>query len=564
MSPASGERQGLALRPDDALALESLGRRDGGQAWFARALACAPDFIEAWINLGAAASAARAEPSARRALRRALALAPSSDAAWFNLGVALGLDASAAVAYRRALALDPQALDAMANLADVLRSGDPLIEAIAPYRRALALAPAEPGLFRNLMFCLHYAPSTDSMMLFDCARRWAALKAAPDPAPHLNPADPHRRLKLGYLSADLYDHPVGRNLLGLIENHDPGRFDLHVYAEPVREDWLTEKLKAKVATWRSTAGLDDREVARRIRADSIDILAVLAGHTPFNRIEVAAYKPAPLQASLHDFTTSGLAQVDAFLGDPWLTPEGGAERFSETVERLACFYLHPALPEVPVRPRAAGPLGAGPLILGSSSNPAKLNDRVIRLWARILSHLPEARLRLKYRERFSDPLIQRRWRRLLAGEGVDPGRLDFVTGDLGLEPHLMRIGETDIALDPFPFNGATTTFEALWMGVPVVSLIGERFVGRTGLALLAQVGLDDLATASEAHYVATVVGLAGDPGRRARLRSDLRDRLKRSPLLDAASHARQVEAVFSRMWGDWCRRQAETKERNHA
>jgi protein O-GlcNAc transferase len=555
----SGERQGLALRPDDALALESLGRREGGQAWFARALALAPDFIQASINLSAAATAAGADESARRALRRALALAPASDAAWFNLGVALGLNDAAAAAYRRVLALDPEALDAAANLADALRAGDPLTDAIGPYRRALALAPAEPRLLRSLMFCLNYAPSTDSRVLFDCARRWAALKAAADPGPHLNPADPDRRLKLGYLSADLYDHPVGRNLLGLIESHDPGRFDLHVYAEPVREDALTARLKARVATWRSTAGLDDREVARRIRADSIDILVAVAGHTPHNRIEVAAYKPAPLQASLYDFTTSGLTQVDAFLGDPWLTPEGGAERFSETVERLACLYLYPALPEVPVGPRAAGPL-----ILGSSSNPAKLNDRVIRLWARILLDLPEARLRLKYRERFGDPLIQRRWRRLVAGEGVDPARLDFVVGDLGTEPHLKRIGETDIALDPFPFNGATTTYEALWMGVPVVSLTGERFVGRMGLALLAQIGLADLAAASESDYVAKVVGLARDQGRLARLRSSLRDRLKRSPLLDAAFHARQVEAVFRLMWQDWCRRQAETKERNHA
>ena len=557
-----GEKAGLALAPGDAAALESFARAGGGARWFARALAVAPDFLRAWINSGAAASGAGETARAQRQLKCALALAPAADAAWFNLGVALGNDGAGA--YRRTLALDPEALDAMANLGDTLRSGDPLTQAIGPYRRALALAPAEPRLLKSLMFCLNYHPETESRGLFRLYRRWAALQGGPDPGPHDNRVAAERRLRLGYLSADLYDHPVGRNLLGLFERHDPAKVEVHVYAEPVREDALTSRLKARAARWTTIGGLDDRAVADRIRSDRIDILVVLAGHTPFNRVEVAALKPAPVQVSMHDFTTSGLAQVDWFLSDPVLSPEDGAERFREKVARLPCFYLHMPLPEVPLRTVPPEVGGRGPLVFGSCSNPAKLNDRVIGLWARVLEAVPEARLRLKYRERFGDPLIQRRWRSLFAGLGVDAGRLDFVWGDLGTEDHLARVGDLDIGLDPFPFNGSTTTYEALWMGVPVVTLAGERFVGRTGLALLGQVGLADLAVGTEAAYVAAAVALAGDAGRRRRLRVSLRDRLKASPLLDAALHARHLEAALRGMWRAWCERSADTKERNRS
>ncbi|TAL06759.1 MAG: hypothetical protein EPO00_10530 [Chloroflexota bacterium] len=556
------ERRRLALRPDDAAALENFAGAGGGGRWFKRALAVAPDFLQAWINLGARASGAGERVLARRALKCALALSPAADAAWFNLGVASGNDG--AVAYRRTLALDPEALDATANLGDVLRSGDPLTQAIQPYRRALALDPSAPALLKSLMFCLHYHPETESQALFRLYRRWAALQGPPDLSPHDVGAEEDRRLRVGYLSADLYDHPVGRNLVGLLEQHDRRLIEVHVYAEPVREDGLTQRLKANAAGWTSTAGSSDRQVAAKIRSDRIDILVVLAGHTPFNRVEVAAFKPAPVQLSMHDFTTSGLGQVDYFLSDPVLSPEAGAERFTEKVVRLPCFYLHMPLPEVPLPEVPLTTGGDGPLVFGSCSNPAKLNDRVIGLWARVLEGAPGTRLRLKYRERFADPLIQRRWRDLFARAGVDPERLDFVSGGLGLEEHLARVGELDIALDPFPFNGSTTTYEALWMGVPVVTLAGERFVGRTGLALLAQVGLAGLAVETEGAYVAAALGLARDAGRRARLRRELRDRLKASPLLDAAGHARHLEAALRRMWRDWCRRPSHTKERNHA
>lgn len=553
-------RRDLALMPGLAPALAELGRMTQAAAWLVRALGVDPALLPALINLGAFRCGAGDASGAARALAQALALAPDEPSAWFNRGVALGRTPEAAIAYRRSLALAPSA-DAATYLADVLRDGDPLIAAIPVYRQALALAPAEPRLVESLAFCLSYDPAAASPEIFRLNRRWAALVAAPPAPAHANPRDPGRRLRVGYLSADLYDHPVGRNLVGLIEHHDPNAIEVCLYDEREAGDAIARRLRAAAAFRRVTTGLDDRALAEVIRSDRIDLLVVPAGHTPFNRLAVAAFRPAPVQLAMHDFTTSGLAAIDAVLGDATLMPEGGEEGFVEAVARIPSFYLHEPLPDVPVGERP--PLGPeGPLVLLSANNPAKLNDRVIGLWGRILQRLPRARLLLKYRERFGDPLVQRRWTERLAPLGLGAGRLVFHTGDESLAAHLAVIGGADLALDPFPFNGCTTSYEALWMGVPVVTLTGKRFVGRAGTAMLQPLGLSDLAAVDEDAYVDAALGLAADPGRRARLRSELRSRLRASALLDARAYAKAVEAVFRQLWQDWCAGRLKTKERN--
>lgn len=558
-------RRDLALMPALAPALAELGRLAGEMSWLARALVLDPSLVPARINLAALEIAAGDAAAAHIALAQALALAPDEPSAWFNLGIARGRSAEAAVAYRRSLALAPAA-DAASCLADVLRDGDPLIAAIGPYRRALALAPAEPRLPESLAFCLSYDPDASSPEIFRLNRRWAALMARPPSPAHANPAEPDRPLRVGYLSADLYDHPVGRNLVGLIERHDRRGIETCLYDEREADDRIARRIRAGAGLRRVTTGLDDGALADIIRADRIDLLVVLAGHTPFNRLAVAAFRPAPVQIAMHDFTTSGLTAIDAVLGDARLMPEGGEEGFVEPVVRIPSFYLHDPLPDVPIPERP--PLGPdGPLVLVSANNPAKLNDRVIDLWGRILRHLPSARLLLKYRDRFGDPLVRRRWLERLARSGIGADRLLFHTGDEDLASHLAVIGGADLALDPFPFNGCTTTYEALWMGVPVATLEGKRFVGRAGAAMLHPLGLSGLVAGDEDAYVATALGLAADPGLRARLRRELRPRLEASPLLDAEAHAKAVEAVYRRLWRAWCARRpgaAGTKERSLA
>ena len=556
-------RRDLALMPALAPALAELGRLTGTAAWLVRALGIDPALVSALINLGAFRCGAGDAGGAALPLARALALAPDEPSAWFNQGVARGRTPGAAVAYRRSLALAPSA-DAATYLAHVLRDGDPLIAAIPVYRQALALAPSDPLLFECLAFCRSYDPQATSPEIFSLKRRWAALVARPLlPAPALprDPAepDPDRRLRVAYLSADLYDHPVGRNLVGLLEHHDRNAVEVCLYDLREGNDAIARRLRAAASLRRAAAGLDDRALAETIRSDRIDLLVLLAGHTPFNRLALADFRSAPVQVAMHDFTTSGLLSIDAVLGDRTLMPEGGEEGFVETVIRLPTFYLHEPLPDVPIPSRPA--LGPGePLVLVSANNPAKLNDRVIDLWGRILLGLPRARLLLKYRDRFGDPLVRRRWLARLALSSVGADRLLFHTGDDDLASHLAVVGGADLALDPFPFNGCTTSYEALWMGVPVVTLVGKRFVGRAGAAMVQPLGLSDLAVADEDAYVAAALGLAADPARRARLRAELRPRLRSSALLDASAHATSVEAAYRRLWRDWCGRK--TKERN--
>jgi protein O-GlcNAc transferase len=525
------------------------GREADGETALRQALEIDPAYPKAHVNLGLHALQTRRMPEAERHLRLALKGDPASDLALAGLSRLLSERPSfreARRTARQAAVLAPSSSSAQGALMQVgVMSGDSSAATRAA-RRAAALA-ADPLASTALAFCLHYDPDADSAEIGTLYRRWAAAQAKPDPRPFANAPEPGRRLRIGYLSADLYDHPVGRNVVGLFEAHDPAGVEIHVYAEHRGEDAITRRLKAAAHVWRSTAGLSDHDAAELIRRDGIDVLIVLAGHTLLNRIAVAALKPAPVQISMHDFSTTGLAQVDAFLSDPILSPPDGDERFSEEVVRLPCFYLHTPIDEAPIRPRSKGPL-----LLGSCNNPAKLNDRVIALWSRVLQALPQARLALKYRDSFSDRDLVADFQSRFARHGIAPSRLLFDGRKLDRRAHLGFVGGFDIALDPFPFNGCTTTYEALWMGVPVITLAGRGFVGRASAAMLHQIGLDDLATTSEDGYVDAVSRLAADAPRRDRLRGDLRGLLARSPLLDAPAHARAVETACRALWRSWC------------
>ncbi|MSP50085.1 MAG: tetratricopeptide repeat protein [Alphaproteobacteria bacterium] len=573
-------RQAVALAPGSVAALGELATLHArGPALTAaclgyrRALAVAPRLAGLHLMLGTALVKAGEDAAGERALATALTLAPAEPMAHLNLATYLLQRRRMAVAERhfrrtigtnpalepaliglgwvsshrsrsretrslahRAIALGPSSPEALALLGQAEMMTGNLAQATRTFRRATAVA-VTPVTLKGLILGLHYDPAATSGELFELHRRWAALQAAPDRRARANRPDPERRLKVGYLSADLHGgHPVARNLVGLIEHHDPERIEVHVYASgDGTGDPVTERIRAATRIWRSTTGLDGRSLAALIRGDGIDVLVAVAGHTPLNRIAVAALKPAPVAVSLYDYTTSGLDQMDGFLSDGVLSPEGGEERFTETVIRLPCLYLHMPIEEVPV-----GPASAGPFTFGSCANPIKLNDRVIGLWARALAAVPDSRLVLKYRDAFADPDLVDDIGRRFAAAGIAVSRLAFEGHRTDRERHLAAVGGFDVALDTFPFNGCTTTYEALWMGVPVVTLAGRRFLGRMSAAFLHQVGLDDLAAATEEDFVSAAAGLARDAGRRARL-------------LDAPAHAAAVEDAYRRLWKAWCR-----------
>jgi predicted O-linked N-acetylglucosamine transferase (SPINDLY family) len=577
-------RRRLAEVPADPAATETLARLGGDARRLVRALAIAPDFVEAWINLGALVTAAGAGTAARGLLRRALALAPSAADGWFNLGVAEPRRERAAEAYRRTLVLDPAALDAATNLAQIWAARAPglaeppleralaVLPAVAPalnalallrqngadndaallwFRRAEAAAPDDPRIASNALFHLGYTAISRPELL-ERHLRWARRHAPPSAAPPPRTVpDPARRLRIGYVSADLARHPVGFFLLPALLGRDPLTIETVCYSGRAEGDAMTARLAAAADRWVETASLSDAALAERVRADAVDILVDLSGHTGGHRLAVFAARPAPVQATWMGYPgTTGLAQIDHLIADPVQVPPGEERWYVERIARLEPGYVAYAPPE---DAPAVAPLPAartGRLTFGSLNNLAKINPGVLALWAEVLKAVPGARLLLAWQS-LGDPKVQARLRTMAAAAGIAGDRLILRPGAAPAD-FLGLYGEIDLALDPFPYSGGLTTLEALWMGVPVVTWPGERFAGRHAASHLGQAGLADWIVASPAAYVARAVAAAADLPGLARLRAGLRARLSASPLLDGDAFARRLEALYRRMWRAWC------------
>ena len=582
--------------------LASMGDPVAGARLFRSALMLTPGEAGSWSNLGHAlrgraaaveverayARAATIDPAARDHLAgfvaethndRGIALADRNELAEalaaFDLALAaspfhvealvngafmhqrLGGNEGARRRYSQALVLSPAMAAGHSNLAGLDQGEFDHQSAVRRHRRAVAIEPA-PSLHSSLIFSLCCDDATSNEDLFAECRRWEDRHARPV-YPSIRPLAiepaPDRRLRLGWCSIDLSNHPVGRNVVGLFERLDRTAFTSVIYGDYRMPDPVTSRFQRTAEAWRETRGLSDATVAEQIRADRIDILVMVAGHTLGNRIGVAAHKPAPLQVSLYDVTTTGLSTMDGWLTDPVLHPLTTTEGFTEQLIRLPCLYLHepPAgAAELPPSP----PRSAPGVTFGLMNNPQKYNGSVFTAWACILRAVPNSRLLLKYANAYESPRLRNLILDAFATHGVASDRIHFVTGRLAPADHLATLREIDIALDPFPFNGSTTSFEALWMGVPLVTLAGERFLARVGASCLTQIGLTDLIAGDIDGYVGTAVALAGDPARLAGMKQSLRARVAASPLCDPAAHAGAFEDALRRMWRDWCRRSA--------
>jgi len=545
-------RRAVALDPGDAGCHLNLGNErrfrgdvDTATRAYQRARDCGRE-ADGLANLSLAAYDAGRMLDAVRWMRRSIAFAPSGAFMLSNASVTakrMGWIGFAAASARRSLACASSA-EAWNNLGDALQGLGEVKAAIAAYRRSGEAGDAA-GWASNLLFCLCYDADTTAKSLHRAATEWAR-RYAPRGRSKPGRRSVSGRLKVGVLSGDLRDHPVGRNVLGLFEHHR--EVSLHAYAEVTRGDATTERFRADADGWTSTVGLSDEEVAERMRRDGVDVLVVLAGHTARNRPLVAAWGGAPVQVSFHDLTTSGLTSMDWWVTDGVLHPEGTRERFTEKLWRLPCFYLHRPPEEAP-EVRALPSEERGWVTFVSCNNPAKLTVEVVRLWSRVLADVPRSRLLLKYVDWFADPAVRARYVGMFEANGVAGDRLDFRGRDLRRSDQLALLNEADVALDPFPFNGSTTSFEALWMGVPVVTLAGERFVGRVGASVLTALGLDELVATDEESYVAKAVTLAEDRARLAGLRRSLRARLQASPLCDAPGYTRGFETALRGMAG---------------
>jgi protein O-GlcNAc transferase len=536
-------------------ALREKGQFDEAIAAFGHAIVLNPTFSQAHSNLGNALKDKGRVDEAIAAYRRAIALTPKLPEAHGNLGSALvdkgELDAAIG-AFRQAIALRSDYAEAQVNLGDALKTMGQVDEAIDAFRRAVALRPDNAQAHSNLVLSMHYQTGCDARTIAEENSRWNRRHAEPlkrfIPA-HANDRDPDRRLKIGYVSPDFRNHPVGRFFLPLAAHHDRNRVEVIAYAHVPAPDTMTERLRSCVEHWRDIARLSEDEAAELVRQDGIDILVDLAMHSAGNRLLVFARKPAPVQATYLAYCSStGLETIDYRFSDPYLDPPGDDESvYSERTIRLPETYwcYQPGIDMT----LASGTPALEPRVVtfGSLNNFSKVNESVLKVWADILRAVPTSELLIHAHE---GSHRRRVWDRLEC-EGIAPRRVRF-TGRIPFREYLELYGQIDIALDTFPFGGGTTTCDALWMGVPVVSLAGKTAAGRGGLSILSNVGLPELVANSEAMYVRLARELAEDLPRLGDLRSTLRLRMEQSPLMDAPRFARNVEAAYRKMWRTWC------------
>ena len=530
---------------------------DSGQfnealANYQRVLEIDPDFSEAHCNLGLALEALGKFEDAVTSYRRALAIKPDFAAAHNNLGLALqslGKLHDAVASYRRALEIKPDFAAANLNLGNALKDLGQLDAAVEYYRRALEINPGYSDAHSNLLFALNYTGHAPSYC-FEQARRFGHIVA--DKAARFSEwqctAGPER-LRVGLVSGDLYGHPVGFFLENLLAHLDPSRIELIAYPTHHKQDELTARIRRYFSAWQPLLGLNDEAAAHLIHADGVHVLIDLSGHTAHNRLPVFAWKPAPVQVSwLGYFATTGMAEMDYLLADAVGVPEARQAQFTESVWYLPdtrlCFTA-------PAADLAVAPLPAiknGHITFGCFQNLTKVNDGVLELWGKILAALPDATLRLQCKQ-FSEPSLAAQLLQRLQRHGIDPARV-AIHGSARREDYLAAHAEVDMILDTFPYPGGTTTCEALWMGVPTLTLAGDSLLARQGASLLGAAGLSDWVANSREAYVAKAIALASDLPGLARLRAGLRAQVLTSPLFDAPRFARHFEQA---LWGMWQR-----------
>ena len=593
---AASFREALALEPDNVLvannlglAMLALGRLDEARECLRAAVTAQPGFAEAHANLGLVLKQQGRLDDAEAAFSRALALQPRSADFLTHLGSVLearGRPAEALALFEQARTEDPahegalaggglvllsegrvqEALDrleqsarlrpdsaaAANNLAVAYRVQGDMPRAVEWCRAALAIDADFAPAHSNLLACLNYLPNTAIAEILAEHRRFGARLEAPlrpHWRAHDNSRDPGRRLRIGYVSGDFREHAMAFSIAPVLARHDPESFAVICYANNAREDHVTARLRHSAREWHRVVGMSDDDMAVLVRSHAIDILVDLSGHTALNRLHVFARKPAPIQVAWLGYVTStGLEAMDYRLTDARADPPGADESgYTETLLRLPWVTVfEPAADSPPVEALPA--LAGDRVTFGCLNHLSKATPEVFALWARILLEVPESRLLFG---NAGDPGVQQRLVAAFAAHGVAGARLAF-RPKLPLLDFLALHHEIDLALDTFPYNGGATSCHSLWMGVPFVTLAGDRYMARMGSSLLEQAGLGEFAVRTPDEYVERAVGVARDRGRLGALRASLRARVAASPLLDAQGFVTGLEAAYRTMWRAWC------------
>ena len=559
-------RTALELKPDFADAhsnlgnvLRDLGQLDAAIAHCREALIRKPRFAEASLNLGSALKDAGRFNEAVASFEAALLVNPDFVEAHIALGVAM-LEMQqferAQACMRRALELNPKHVEARCALGVALQELGQIDAALAQMRSALADDPEFLAGRSNLLFTCNLATGLDAAQLLAEARRYgdAVARRAKPYTTWSNSPDAGRHLRVGLVSGDLRTHPVAYFIEGMLETlaqDAASRIEIVAYSTHHVSDAMTARLKRHCREWRNVAGMTDERLASLVRSDAIDILIDLSGHMAYNRLPMFAWKPAPVQASWLGFmATTGVAAMDYVIADPWSVPEDGEVAFTEKIWRLPHTCLCLSRPEVDAEVSPLPALANGVITFGSFNNLTKINDTVVAVWARVLLAVPESRLLLKFKQ-FEVLAVREAMAARFAQHGVGAERL-MLEGFGTRRAHFESFHRVDLALDPFPYPGVTTTAETMWMGVPVLVRTGERMLPRLGVSMAMNVGLGDWIADDDDDYVARAVAHAADLPRLATLRAALRQRVQASPLFDTKLFASDFEAALRAMWATWC------------
>ncbi len=532
--------------------LLGLNRLEEAEASCRKAIELQPGLLDAHGNLGIVLRGLGRLEESEACYQQVIALQPDHPGAHANLGAVLvdqGRMAEAESCCRKAIALLPKYVEAHVNLGVALMGQGRFVDAIGSFRQALGLDPGYSDAHSSLLFCMNYMAEVrpqqalvEAMAYGEQQRRkvkepFGSWRCDPRPA----------KLRVGLVSGDLRQHPVAYFLLGLLSGLRDSRVELLAYPTNGIEDEVTAQLKPHFSAWHPIWRLDDAQAAHRIRDDGVHLLLDLAGHTAHNRLPVFVHRPAPVQAAwLGYFATTGLQEMDHVIGDPFVTPPDDDGHFVEQVWRLPETYFCFSPPDVDLAVTPLPALSKGGLTFGCFNNLSKVNDATLALWSRVMARLPRSRLFLKAGQ-LAEPEVRHAMCNRLERAGIAPDGV-LLEGPSSRAGYLEAYSRVDVALDPFPYPGGTTSVEGLWMGVPVLTRRGDRFIGHNGETIAHNAGLSEWVARDEDDFVQKACELTRDLDGLAALRASMRTRLKAAPLFDAVRFARHFEDMLWRMW----------------
>lgn len=559
---AASFSQLIKLKPVDigaifnlGLIFYDLGKLDDAIASFLEVVRLKPDYPEAYYNLGNFLMVQDKLDEAIVNFREAIKLKPNYAEAFYNIGLALnkkGKISEAISSFRQAIKIKPDYAEAYNNLGNILLDIGNINEGISSYRQALNIKPNHFRAFSNLLGCLNYLSEITQKQIYTESLKWNeefVKSIQTDSHVYANNLITDRRLRIGYVSPDFRRHSVAFFIEPVLKAHNRKRVEIFCYANVNKPDEVTKRLQEEADHWFSVVGKEDEDVVARIKKDKIDILVDLAGHTENNCLSVFAHKPAPVQVTWLGYpNTTGLKTIDYRFTDNVADPEGEADNLhSEKLIRLKygflCYQPPDSTPQIAESPCKE----CGYITFGSFNNLIKVTREVIAVWAKILEAVPDSKLLLKANQ-LSNDYNRLRFMDMFAQEGIAKERLEMHSWMSKQEDHLGLYNRVDIGLDPFPHNGTTTTCEALWMGVPVVTMLGDRHAGRVGASILQKVGLRELVATSVNNYIELACLLTLDRNRLKKLRLSLRDKMLKSELMDSDRFTNHLEDVYQKMW----------------